>query len=131
LGQRLDEFVQVGDARRLLNPPEIDLFTRNTERHVSGNRVVRQEDVLRDIADLLLPPGHVLTAQTPPIDRHDAVVRGEESQKEVHQRGLAGSAGSNETNRLIALDTERDSAQRWPRSVRIGEGDVTNSDRAA
>ena len=118
------EVVQLGDARRALHRRLVDPLRGLAEGDVGADRVVDQEDLLRHVADVVLPGAAVRRGDRRAVDPDLARLRLEQPEHEVDRGGLAGAGAADEADGGVGRDGQAEPAQRRPLGVGIGVVDV-------
>ena len=83
--------MQVSYFRSPLHGRHIGLLVRQAEGNVTGNRVIGEKDVLRDIANRTLPCTHITRANFLAVYQQAAGVRLQQAQDQVDSCSLAAA----------------------------------------
>src|SRR5207253_8377268 len=113
--QRADELVQVRGLGRLI---ELRLGSRRLGiEEVVADRVVPEEGVLEDDADVLADRLERRLAQVAPVDPNRASARIVEARDQVAGGRLPGTARPDQRDQLTGLDRERHLLERRPHTA--------------
>ena len=115
--------MDVGDARAL-DGVVVDLGIGYAEGDVTGDGVVAQVDVLRHIAEAVLPGAQIGIGQRDAVDPNDTDLGAEEAEDDVDQRRLSRAGRADDADRGFCLDRQGDVSQRRLVSARIDKGDA-------
>ena len=92
---------------RLLDRGLIDLVRRHAKRNVGSDRVVRQKNHLRYVAQRPLPSANADCLEPLAIDQDLPRCRPQQADDEIGERALARSRGAHDANSLSPIDTQR------------------------
>jgi hypothetical protein len=126
--QPAHELGELGQGERGGHAPVVDVGVAHAEGDVAADRVVEEERLLGDVADVALPgPQHA---------GHVAAVHGDASggrrqqpQQQIDQRALARPRRADDADRLAARDRQVDVEQHRLGLAGVGEGHALEHDR--
>lgn len=116
-----------GPLRGLRRPPAVDFGGRDTRRDVGSKRSVGEEQVLRDIADAVLPCPAVCGGEGCAVDGDFSRCGFVKAQQEVEKGGLACARRSADADAFAPADGEREAAEKV--TALFGEAEREAADR--
>ncbi len=130
VGKPGNEVADPGRGGGFLDPAHVDLVSGNSKGDVGGERIVGEVDRLGDMGDFGLPARAAVVIEPAAIDQDRAVARLKQAEEEIHQRALARSGGSGDSDPLAAANDETDVVEHLSAS-RVGKADPVEGDRLA
>src|SRR6185369_8035660 len=121
-------------AKRCRWPPENSLAlvaaAVRTERHVGGDGVVEEDDVLADHRELPAQRFHAPFGKGPAVEEQGAAARLEEARQQIDERRLAAARRTDERDGLAGTHFEVDAVERRPLAGAVSERQAAQLDVA-